>query len=41
MYMVTRGYMATCTPFDLGGLGGIDWPLDHCCGWLGSILGYR
>ena len=35
MYMVMRGQVVTCTPFDLGGLGGLDWPLDHCGGWLG------
>ena len=28
-------------PFNLGGQGGLDWPLDHCWGWLGSILGHQ
>ena len=41
MYMVTIGQMVTCTPFDLGGLGGLDWPLDHCWGQLDSILGHQ
>ena len=33
--------MVTCTPLYLGGLGGLDRPLDHCDGRLGSILGHQ
>ena len=41
MYMVPREWMVTCAPFDLGGLGGLVWALDHCWGQLGSILGHQ